>query len=515
MSVFINHVQIPSLSSLYFRDDRVHDIGADYSQLRGPKRYNWSRHEKEVLNHMNDFDNSSTQLQEVFHAYFAGKYANSQKPRKAAWDSMRSHIAHQLRHSKSSDRRVSRGTRTRIASIAVSIGIQLHPKAHTGPIVKSRPHRKKDLPAVSETSLSDNDWSSEGPECSDDTLNQSLAKAGTPGVHSTHPPLRGLLTPPSTNAKKHRVWGAQREGTDEGIPPIVFRAFNDNSQNSVDGFIAGSFVGKTTIPVLPTESLYLRELERHLAREHSGNTEFISLCQNLMRVIHHAIRCSEKPPKNNGSEWKIAAIDLSQFSGSVQSVWKLDAGEHSRKAFGEWVVWGVIPPSNILAVVSMDEFLACMSRNLSPFYMDIIQRAKYTGQARKAIVASVSKRTLNYNDGLSVGHLLKSFSIPSQFLEYSTHNILADWRWPERLSEIWKDNPDFIRGLNAGYNVTAPDLQPTDISSEKDGRLIRQASPSRASGPTSQHINGAPPDTNEWLTDFFTELEVTAGLFSI
>lgn len=160
----------------------------------------------------------------------------------------------------------------------------------------------------------------------------------------------------------------------------------------------------------------------------------------------------------------------------------------------------------------MDELLACMSRTLSPFFMDIIQSAKYTGQARKAIVASVNSKSLTQNDGLSVGHLVQIFGIPSQFLEYTTHVILTDWRWPERFSEVWKENLGFVRGLNAGYHLTASDLQPTDINSERDRQISRQESPCRKSDPTSQHTNSAPLDTSEWLTDFFADLEVTAGL---
>ncbi|KAL9589344.1 MAG: hypothetical protein Q9203_001866 [Teloschistes exilis] len=47
---------------------------------------------------------------------------------------------------------------------------------------------------------------------------------------------------------------------------------------------------------------------------------------------------------------------------------------------------------------------------MSPFYVDIVQKAGFTGQARKAITASVSKRTLDYNDGLPVGQNLHAHS---------------------------------------------------------------------------------------------------------
>ncbi|KAL8638040.1 MAG: hypothetical protein Q9228_004767 [Teloschistes exilis] len=226
-----------------------------------------------------------------------------------------------------------------IANVVKSVRTQLLPKPHADSVVKSRSHRRTNLLALEgETTLSENDWSSEESENSHEIRSQSPANLGTPKVQRV-PPLRGLLTRPSTNAKKHRVWDAQREGSDIEIPPIVFRAFNDSSQglNSVDGFIAGSFVGKTTIPMLPTESQYFRELERHLAREHSGDTPLVSKYQNLMRVIHHAIRRDQKVANSRDSEWKIATINLSQFPGSVQGVWHLNTGEHSSKAFGEWV----------------------------------------------------------------------------------------------------------------------------------------------------------------------------------
>lgn len=202
MSVKFSHVQLPSLSSLYFKDDRVLDIGADYSPLRGPKRYMWSRQEKEILYLLNDFDNPSAELQKIFHAYFAKKYASGFKPRKAAWQSMSTYIAYEVRHGKRPHRRVSRETRAKLANVARLVGIQLIPKPHAGSVVKSRLPRKAKLPgpALGTTTASENDWSSEGSEYFEDTHNQSLANKSTPRI-----PLGGLLTPPSTNQKKRSV----------------------------------------------------------------------------------------------------------------------------------------------------------------------------------------------------------------------------------------------------------------------------------------------------------------------
>ncbi|KAL8663496.1 MAG: hypothetical protein Q9202_003806 [Teloschistes flavicans] len=527
---FFSHVRVPSLSSVYFRDDRVPDVGADYSRLSALKRYQWSRQEKEVLYLMSDFDNSSIQLWATFRAYFAEKYSKGPKPRKLAWEAMRNYLAHKARHSKQSTHSFAlRRAKARISSVAVSIGIQLHTKAQTGPLSKSRLQKQKKVPSPdrSDTSPSENDWSSDGSNYSEGVTDQSPAILVPPELHSTPSasrvfPLGGLLTPPSTDRKKHRIWGTQGGGTDKGVPQLAFRAFNNGSQglNGIDGFVAGSFVGQATIPALPTDAQYLLELERHLAREHSGHTPFISVCENLMRVIHHAVRRDQKIAKSPGSEWKLAVINLSKVPGLVRAVWHLDAGEHSRKAFGEWVVnpalvWGAVPSSNVLAIVSMDELLGCMKQTLSPFYIHTIQRARYTGQARKAIVASI-KRDLNYNDGISVGLVVQFLGIPNRHLKYTTHMILNDWRHPERLHRAWERNLDFIRGLDMGYHLTCSDFEPIAIETERDERLSRCFGTSQIPShentrdTTVQHANQALPDSTEWLTDFLTELETVA-----
>lgn len=88
---------------------------------------------------------------------------------------------------------------------------------------------------------------------------------------------------------------------------------------------------------VPSDSRYLEELERHLAKVHNGVTPFISVSQNLLRVIHHVVRLNRTRKTGQIANWKVAVINLSKVPGSVRAVWNLDAGKNSRQAFGEWV----------------------------------------------------------------------------------------------------------------------------------------------------------------------------------
>ncbi|KAL8691687.1 MAG: hypothetical protein Q9218_003143 [Villophora microphyllina] len=515
------YIRIPPLSSVYLTDTRVPDVGADYTRLRGPRRHTWTREEKQVLCTMNEiFDNPSAELWEIFGAYFAEKYRYAPRPRKRAWLSMKSHLIHLVKHRKGWTQKAPLRIKNRLVNVASRIGIRLHTKPQNTPVKSSAHHRKRAPSAdLSTTALSGNDWSSDSSESLNVTAHDLTPQA------RRAVPVSGLLTPPPTQKKS--TAGTQAAQMDRPIPPIAFRAFDKQSQglNGSDGFVAGSFVSGAMKPSTPGETQYIGELERHLARQHSGPTPFVSVCQNLMRVIHHTIRRDRFATAGQTSTWKLAIISLANMPGSVRAVWDLDAGEHSRKAYGEWVVWGNIPSANVLGIVSMDDILSTIAQTSSPFHVDKVRAAKYTSQARQAMAIFV-KRGLDYNDGLQVGRVLQLLGISKRHLSYATHNILADWRYPEYRNDAWLSNTEFVRGLNVGYHITSSGFLTTAIDNAREGQskhhsgdLVR----AQYSGddqhtaidnadfyPRTPDHTQTTLDTNKWLGDFLTELEDVA-----
>ncbi|KAL9602454.1 MAG: hypothetical protein Q9219_001879 [cf. Caloplaca sp. 3 TL-2023] len=245
----------------------------------------------------------------------------------------------------------------------------------------------------------------------------------------------GLLTPPPSSSQSRLKERLYTRATVDNLQKIAFRAFNSQSQglNSIDGFIAGSYVDTepSAIPKPPEEDLYLKELERHLERYHTGTTPFISLSHKLLRVILLALRRSRTQNDNKATDWKIAVIKLSSLS-SARPVWTLNAGRNARRAHGEWVA--------------------------PPFYVDEILRAKNTSAARKAIKSRV-QRTLTFADGMAFGRLLFFLGIPMRFVDGFCTTLLNDWGYPESLKQTWLLNEDFVQGRNHAYQAAMQGFQ--------------------------------------------------------
>lgn len=104
----------------------------------------------------------------------------------------------------------------------------------------------------------------------------------------------------------------------------------------------------------------------------------------------------------------------------------------------------------------MDKVLQCMSVTTAPFFIDKVQAAKNTGAARRA-VASDTKRTVDYNDGVAFGRLLLLLGIPERHLRQVCWSLLADWWYPENKRSAWASNVGFTQGLNEGYKEPSSD----------------------------------------------------------
>ncbi|KAI4252832.1 MAG: hypothetical protein L6R42_007817, partial [Xanthoria sp. 1 TBL-2021] len=461
------HVRIPSLSSLYVQDGRLPNVGAaDYSRIPRLRRHKWTAEEKQVLYLLNgNYDNPSGELWRIFNAHFRERRRHWLGPRKTAWETMRVFNIYPLRYRVWWTDSVSRRVETELARTALSIGIQLLPKYDDIPPIPIRRRRKRmslcGPSSVSTVEIGLQSLRSTSPE-------QSTVRRNLFGVHSTPSAKRatvtnGLLTPPPT-AKKNRKWKS-RVRTNAPVPSIAFRAFNSHSQgiNGTNGFIAGMFVNSTSIPDPPTEKEYLAELHRHLEKHHSGPTPFISVSPYLMRVIIHAYRRDRE--EGQRTDWSVAVIALSKVTSDVKAVWELNAGFNATMAFGEWVVHGCIPASNVLCVVPLSRLVQAMSSTIPPFHIGELAVARNLSRARKAMATAIN-RQLDYQDGLAVGRVLLCLGIPGWYTDEVTSEMLRDWRfpegafpgqrnvpYPERRDEAWRANGGFLRGRREGFRT--------------------------------------------------------------
>ena len=112
------------------------------------------------------------------------------------------------------------------------------------------------------------------------------------------------------------------------------------------------FVDERVAPENLSELDYLEELERHLAWEPRGVTPFVSVSQNLLRVLRHTVR-GKFSQFARARDWRVALIDLPKVTGSVRAVWETDLKvdlhgvisdefqkdfrENVSRAFGEWI----------------------------------------------------------------------------------------------------------------------------------------------------------------------------------
>ncbi|KAL8948798.1 MAG: hypothetical protein Q9222_005043 [Ikaeria aurantiellina] len=291
----------------------------------------------------------------------------------------------------------------------------------------------------------------------------------------------------------------------------------DHSQgiNAIDGFVAGSFVDieRKDVPVMIDEDQYLHELERHLDPVHSGPTPFISMSQHLLRVLTRAFRCSKMYPTGL-SAWKVAIIKLSSASSTARAVWKLNAGKHARKAYGEWVALGVVPASDILHIVSIDQLLQTMSETINPFYIDMIQSARNTRSARAAMKTHINRR-LNFGDGLAMGELLSCLQIPKRYVDETISLLLWDWKYPEYTDSAWLSNSHFLQGIHYAYLSPSSDFrtvaaaQAVTVEEEQQPNSSR-AHDSRHTLETATDRFGNKEKTSDWFANFIDEVEQAA-----
>lgn len=362
------HVKVPSLSSLYTLDRRLPTLTSDdYNRIPRLRRHKWTPAEKQVLYLLNShYANPPGELWRVFNVYFKEWRPRWVGPRKRAWETMRLFMMNPVRYCPWWTGAEARRVRGEIERVAVGVGVRLLGK---GPLTPVR-GRGKRSGAGSVSSVADGLHSvrSVSPDHGGTVRRKLFDAESAKRVKQATVTTNGLLTPPPTVKKKRNGKWKSNSGMDIPVPSIAFRgmqavlpfektqricktnltpskkAFNHQSQglNGTEGFVAGTFVNVHSSPFSipetpPAEDIYIQELWRHLEKQHSGPTPFISLSPFLMRVVMHAFR--RDCENGQRTEWSVAVIALGKVRrADVRAVWGLSAaGWNARKAFGEWV----------------------------------------------------------------------------------------------------------------------------------------------------------------------------------
>ncbi|KAL8762495.1 MAG: hypothetical protein Q9184_001530, partial [Pyrenodesmia sp. 2 TL-2023] len=308
-----------------------------------------------------------------------------------------------------------------------------------------------------------------------------------------------------------------------------FPSSDSQGLNGPEGFVAGSFVqAPWSEAQAPTNEVeYLNDLERHLARVHSGYTPFISTSQTLLRVIHLVLRRCREAKEGISTDWKIGVINLSKVSSLTRPVWKLKAGEHARHSLGEWAVYGTIPSSQVLSVLTINEVFETMSQSIAPFQMREVQAARNTSAARTAFTP-FTQRTLTHDDGIAIGGLLSRLGIPGRYLGHMCSMILWDWKFPEERENAWTSNEDFVQGLKDGHSRTTGEFAEMETGEDEGWEEDRLTKVGRAPGSYRDRLSSSneeydddaysaddnaprtPLQKDESFRDFLAEIEEAA-----
>ena len=303
-----------------------------------------------------------------------------------------------------------------------------------------------------------NDSSPEDEEISNppSVRRRLFASNQTPTRQGPHPSQTVLATPPSSSQKVNKGRGSYALKT---LPRFAYRAFNRKSagQNSRISIRAGRFIKSGAIPSPPsTQTLaYRADALRHINATPNGSTPFISVTRNLIRAFHHGFKM--------GSNSSIAVIDLHKvekpskddehrFFARVQSVKGLHLNSPDGYfGNGEYLVWGEIMETAICSCQPISQILSNISNDGigSPFYLDVIESAKYSTMARNQI--KKARTPLTTRNGEAVGNLLRALQIPGEHLEDAIYSIITDWRFQANRSGMWRKNKAFVQGIHQGY----------------------------------------------------------------
>lgn len=217
MPALLSHILVPSLDSLYVQDNRLPNVGADYSRIAGPPRHLWTWQEKMILYILTaSYRNPSPDLMKVFNLYFSTRSPGFLMPRQSAWMTMAAFITNPARYRVWWGESTTQQLKDELERLASTTDIELQPAVRNTAQATINRRRRLVSPSTTSTSSSGDQWELDRSDITDDEAHGIPRTPRAPNVNFAN----GLLTPPPTSSHRARTGPAPIA---RAIPPIAFR----------------------------------------------------------------------------------------------------------------------------------------------------------------------------------------------------------------------------------------------------------------------------------------------------
>ncbi len=253
----------------------------------------------------------------------------------------------------------------------------------------------------------------------------------------------------------------QRPPNNKGVydkrPRVAFRCYNVEyyGLNSSTGFRAGRYTGTTDAippPLDMMDAAFEAESNKHLSKNMTGATSFISVRDNILPAFHEAMHKSNASiavinleAANSNTRVYSAALAIRKLNKAFGRAWHK---ENQYRGSGEWLVWGEIPQQAVIATFTIKQLYAAFDAigfSRIPTYLgfETIREHNHLIKLRKSFRST--PRRVCHAAGVAIGIMVKSMGVPDRFLGNVVQVFVRDWELVG--DQHVRVREDFVRGV--------------------------------------------------------------------
>jgi hypothetical protein len=244
------------------------------------------------------------------------------------------------------------------------------------------------------------------------------------------------------------------------VPHVLWRFSNDESMgiNHRSGYIANSFINE--IGNIPTPDERAQEfptwLEIHV-RPRRIPSPFISTSTDPLVAVHRALTRDQNAFVSIIDSTQIKSENIFYMKDLMQQYSVYTPGYRGAK---EYVVWGSICRSAIVTSIRADELIQIANNHAdirAALQPDIISASpNCKSQLHNRLAAQTFES--DFAVGRTIGKFLRIIRLQPDFLEDVSKSLNTSWSFT-----VSDDTAEFLRGVNQGFQTTAPPSSPVHI----------------------------------------------------